>query len=345
MPLVIFITIFGTAGFFIWLIIYLFVLHQEKGEKLIYWLSKFIAWTGKKAEKTATAMSIQGKVDSFITSINSEVESLFPYGLKIKWIASNLDRNSFIEKNRVVVMLDYHKNKDENLSKATVLYMNKAVIPEARPHIHNKLSKAIDLMMTKKALFSFIEARSSLNYFVETVLRPSTEKDAELKNFCEIVEIVDERGLFTRILLRELLELGLKRAGITETGDTVFEATEFIKMLRKLAEKEKGVDVNPVFLRNYIKVIIMLVARSEKIDSGTGPYIRIIEEFLRKSINTFYIFARSDRNIEFAKNVVGVSVEKFPELVTAHEEEYASKTMEGTVLKTYCAILYNRKSI
>ncbi len=77
MTLVSSILTFGiTAGFFIWLIIYLFVLHQEKGENLVGWLAKLIAWTGKKAEKTATAMNIQGKIDSFVAAINTEVERI-----------------------------------------------------------------------------------------------------------------------------------------------------------------------------------------------------------------------------------------------------------------------------
>lgn len=59
-----------TAGFFVWLIIYLFVLHQEKGEKLVGWLAGFIGWASKKAERVATANNIQNKVDSFIISIN-----------------------------------------------------------------------------------------------------------------------------------------------------------------------------------------------------------------------------------------------------------------------------------
>jgi len=344
--MLVFIGMFGvTLGLFVWLVIYLFVLHQERGEKLVYWLSSFIAWSGKKAEKTATAMSIQSKVDSFINSINSEVESLFPYNLKIKWVASDLERSAFIEKDRVIVMLDYHKNKDENLSKATILYMNKAVIPEARPHIHNKLSKAIDLMMTKKALYSFIEARSCLNHFVETILRPSTENDDELKSFCETVEIVDERGLFTRIMLRELLELGLKRSGVTENGETVYETTEFIKMLKTIAEKEKGVDVKTDFLSKNIRVAVVFVARPEMIEFGTAPYTNRINELIKKSANTFYIFARSDRNVDFAKTVVASSVSKFPSLVNTHEEEYAARTSDGKILKNYCAILYNRKSV
>lgn len=334
-----------TAGFFIWLIVYLFVLHQEKGEKVVGWLAGFIAWANKKAERTATASNIQGKIDSFIVSINTEVEGLLPFGLKVKWISPDLSKEAFIENDRVVVMLNYHSNQDENLAKATMLYMNKAVIPEARLHIHQKLGQAIDLMMTKKALFSFIEARSSMGHFISTVLKPQTDKDAELKEICGVIDTIDERGLFTRVLLKELMELGIRRAGITETGDSVFETNEFIKLLKKIADKERGVDVDPTFIKNNIKVAVIMVARPENVGQDHEIYLRAIEERMKKSVRTFYIFARGNRNIEFAKEVVLACAEKFKELAKGHEENFPTKLQDGTVMHGYCAIFNNRKAI
>jgi len=331
----------ATTGFFVWLIIYLFVLHQEKGEKLVGWLAKLIAWTGKTAEKTATAMSIQGKVDSFIEAINTEVEDLLPYGLKVKWISPELDKEAFIEKDRVVILLSYHNNKDENLSKATLLYMNKAVIPEARPHIHTKLGKAIDLMMAKKALYSFVEARSSFGYFVNSVLRPAVDQDQELKEFCQTIDATDERGLFTRVLLRELLELGRKKACITETGDTVLESNNFAKFLNEIAKKEKGEDVPLTFAGCDIKVAIILVARAGVELLTIDPFIKRIKEKIKQSINVVYIFARG-QNIGIAKQVSN-GCKSLPGLIKVHEEEFPTKSPEGDTRIGYCAIFYNRK--
>lgn len=345
MTLFFFIATFGlTAGFFVWLIIYLFVLNQEKGEKVVGWLAGFIGWASKKAERVATANNIQSKVDSFIISINTEVEGLLPFGLKVRWISPDLSKSVFVENNRVVVMLNYHSNQDENLARATMLYMNKAVIPEARPHIHQKLGQAIDLMMTKKALFSFVEARSSMGHFVRTVLRPQTERDTELKDMCGVIDMIDERGLFTRVLLKELMELGVKRAGITETGDTVFETNEFVKLLRKIAEKERGVNVDPTFIRNNIKIAVIMVARPENIDNS-DMYLHAIEERMKKSVQTFYLFARGAINIEFAKKVATSVTEKFKELAKGHEEEFPTKLQDGTVMNSYCIIFHNRKVI
>lgn len=338
------VTVFGMTGFFIWLFYYLFISHQEKGEKFIEWFSKLLSWTGKKAQKVATAKNIQNKINSFVDSINTEVKNLLPYGLKIKWISPEISRESFIQNDRVIVMLNFHRNQDENLSKATLLYMEKAVIPEARPHIHKRLSEAIDLMMTKKALYSFIEARSCLNHYIDTVLRPATENNSDVKEFCNVIDIIDEKGLFSRMLLRELSELGIKRSGVTETGETVHETNEFAKKLVDLAEKEKDVDINPNFIKNHIRVAVILVARSYNVDNH-GVYLKKIKFFIDKSVNTFYVFARGKINISFTKEVVAMTQKKFSQLSLVHEEEYPTKIQSGKIMPGYCAILYNRKTI
>ena len=344
MTLAIAIATFGlTTGFFIWLIIYLFVIHQEKGENLVGWLAKFISWSGKKAQKTATAMGIQGKVDSFVASINTEVKELLPYNLKIKWISPDIDRVAFIKNNKVIVMLKHHSNQDENLAKATLLYMNKAVIPDARPHIDQKLCEAIDLMMTKKALYSFVEAYSSLGYFIESVLRPATEHDISIKDYCTTIDVIDERGLFSRVLLKELQELGLRRAGITESGNTVFESSQFIQMLENLAKKEQGQDVDLSFIKQYIKVAIILVAKPEMISKGPKLYLDMIKKQSKRSVNTFYIFARGRRNIDFAKTIVSECEKTYPEMIKHHTEEYATKLCEN-IVPGYYAVFYNRKT-
>lgn len=334
-------TIFGLVGLFIWLIIDLLVLHQERSERLAGWLAKLISWTGKKAEKTATAMSIQGKVNSFVYSINTEVEELLPYGLKIKWVSPEINEQSFIKKNKVIILLSHHKNQDKNLSKATVLYINKALIPEARPHLNTKLCKAIDLMMTKKALYSFIEARSSFNYFITRILRPKIEEDQCIKEFCTVIDTLDERSLFTRVLLRELKELGYRRAGITETGDTVFETGEFTKFLTEIAKKEQGEDVPLTFSRKYIKVAIILVARPEV--NTPSRFIRMIKEKIKQSINVIYIFARGS-NIDLAKEVY-LLCNQIPELAEVHKGEEFPTKIDNKTMVGYCAIFYNRKTV
>jgi small subunit ribosomal protein S1 len=332
----------GWPGGILIILVYIFVLNPEKGERFLSLLAKLFSKISGTAEKVTTAQGIQSKINSFIKSINSEVENLLPYRLKIKWISEKIDKPSFIKDGRVIVMLKYHQNWDENLSRATLLYMKEAVIPEARQHIHFKLSESIDLMMTKKALYSFAEARSSFNYFLREILHPKIENDTKIKDFCTVIANLEERGLFTRVLLRELKELGYKRAGLAETGDTVFETGKFTKFLTEIAQKERGENVPLTFVGRYIKIAVILVARPETEIWGIDPFIRRIREKIKERLNVIYIFARG-KNIELAKEITK-QCEKMPELVQIHKEEEFPTWRDGDIIKGYCTIFYNRKS-
>jgi len=336
------IQIIGWPSIITGIAVYIFVLKPEKGDNFISFLSKWFSKLSKTAEKTATARWVQGKVNSFINSINSEVEGLLPYALKIKWMSENINKRSFIKNGKVVVMLKYHKNQDENLARATLFYIKEAVIPEARSHIYFKLGEAIDLMMTKKALYSFAESRSSFNYFLNEILRPKTKTDPEIKEFCSVIDRLEERGLFTRVLLRELKELGYKRAGITETGETVYETSEFTKFLKEIAQKEQGQDVPLTFNKTYIKIAIILVARPETESLGAERFIKRIQEKIKQRVNVIYIFARG-RNIKLAKEIFKKCSE-MPELSQIHEEEKFPTWVNGYCVDGYCAIFYNKKA-
>lgn len=341
MMLTFLLTFLGLGGLFSYLLIYLLVLHPEKGERVGLWISNLTVWASNNAKRTRTSLKIQKKIQSFASNINTEVENLLPYELKIKWTSTNTNNSSFIEANKVIVFLPHSKNQDENLARVALLYMNKAVTPDARPHIDNNLSTAIDMMMTKKALYSFHETGSSLDYFVRNILNPSTNKNSELKEYCEVIEIVDEKGLFTRILLRELLSLGRKRGGRTETGDSVHEANLFVKHLKKIAEKERGVDVDPSFFRKDIRVGIILVARSENIKYGEKFYVNSVRKYgIKQSAPVIYISA-INKNIEFAKNVVRLCEKEFGSFKKIHEEDFPIILKDGKTANAYCGILYN----
>jgi len=334
-----FIQLFGWPSIFGVIFIYIFIVNPEKGDRFLSFVSKWFSKFSKSAEKVAVAKGIQNKINNFVKTINSEVEDLLPYKLKIKWINESIGKDSFIRNRKVVIILKYHQNQDENLSLATLFYMKESIIPEAKPHISNKLSKSIDLMMTKKALYSFVDARSSFGYFVREILRKETEKNDEIKLFCSVIEELDSRGLFTRVLLRELKELGYKRAGITEIGDTVVETEKFTKFLDRIARKEQEEDVPLTFNGRYIKISIILVARPG--NSELDSFIKIVKKKIKENVSIIYIFARGS-NIPLAQNVCRIC-KNLSDLSLIYEETDFTTRIDERFVNGYYAIFYNRK--
>ncbi|MEK7074654.1 MAG: hypothetical protein AAB968_02725, partial [Patescibacteria group bacterium] len=134
--------------------------------------------------------------------------------------------------------------------------------------------------------------------------------------------------------------------GVTETGDTVFEAGEFVKLLKRIAEKERGQDIDPIFLKRHIRMSVILIARPEKVDLGHQTYLDAVNWCgVRPGARSIYVFSRGWKNVSFTKEVVSLCENKFPMLTKLHEEEFPTTFDDGTDAPGYCAIFYNRKAI
>ena len=110
------------------------------------------------------------------------------------------------------------------------------------------------------------------------------------------MEEVDEFGLFTRIMLVELIDLANslypQKLGVREIGE---EINGFVDYLLQFPQRPKGQDVELAFPGKYIKVAIVLVARRVKLaEWGYAPYIRRVEDRLTSDFDTVYVMAMDD---------------------------------------------------
>ena len=115
---------------------------------------------------------------------------------------------------------------------------------------------------------------------------------------------LDDLGYFTSILLRELWDVGRKLYPKAPSSSIKQETKDLLEMLNRLAEKRRGVDINPTLEKKNIKISIVLIARPEVVSSyGIDPYIHYINECLGKGIFTIHILARGVLNVHVAKAV------------------------------------------
>lgn len=125
-------------------------------------------------------------------------------------VGEDITPESFIHENMVVVRLGHHKNRDENLIRVLKEYLSQALVPEIKPHLSESVKKAIDFVVMSKALK---KAPSARNRFLENEYKPEIERNQEIKDYCEMMEILDKQGHFTRIFLRELKDLEGRLSG------------------------------------------------------------------------------------------------------------------------------------
>ncbi|MBS7648434.1 MAG: hypothetical protein QXU95_03405 [Candidatus Bathyarchaeia archaeon] len=281
-------------------IILYFIMNPDAVEKWASIIFRFLSFLGPSFDKRAIASYLQSTINSFSKRINSEVQGILPYGIKIKWVTETT-KEAFIKNGEVIVLLRRSNNEARNLATATFTYMSNALIPEARPFVYQPVMVSADLVMARRILLE--EHRpDALVILKKEFLEPIASQILGVSKYYDSLEKLDSQGMLTRLIFTEFNELaGL--LGLRPPTDTIIKETkDFADVMIRLAEKKPGVDINPDYSGNYIKTSVMLIARTG-IDEKT-PYLAWVIRCLNKGIEKIHVFARGKDNIALAISVV-----------------------------------------
>jgi small subunit ribosomal protein S1 len=326
---------FGTLGgaiLFTAFSLYLFssIPHfQRIGSSILQSLS----WI-RKAELASVRLAIEGSLNESRATINSEAQGAMPFPIKVEWVKDETPE-AFVDKYKgeIVVRMRHHKYEPRNLAYATIESVSKGFLPMTRIYLDGKVSKSIDFTITKKML-SELENTEALDYFLAEVVQPESN-DAELRTYLTIMESLNEDGVFTRIFVRELVELGRKL--YPRYDQEACEGTrKLTRFMKKIAERKKGERNDLCFREKWIKLAIMLVAEKEKFfNMGTKPYKQWAEVIAEKGYATLYVLAGGI--MVGPASMVIKELEKSPKLEMVGSETYIGKH-EGELKKKICGV-------
>jgi len=317
-------------GAWVGVVIYL-ITHPDVAEKWGALLSRLFSKISRRAELSSVALDIQGKIDSFSKSVNSEVSGILPYGVKIEWVTGELTKESFFRDGKIILRMNYHSNQDENIVHATMEYITRGMLSDSRPHIDERIMKSADLICTKKLIEK--ERRTALQFYYGEILSPARKSDGELDKYVLIMQQLDESGYFTQILLRELQRLGATMQFSIPEKSVKEETKRFVEFLdEKINKKKPGVDV-PDFVGQKIRTSIVYVARME---TGTiEPHLRFIEGCVKREIDTIYVCARGEYNTLLVKELEK-RLESYSKLTKVSRNEFRLPLWRGRRVNNVC---------
>ena len=326
----------GIAGTAVGLLVFV-VTNFDRAMKLSsYFLEKFSVFDW--AERRSVSNRIQGMINEYASRFNSETNGILPYGIQIEWVdPSKFDRDSFVKQGQVIVRLDSHTNEAKNLSHATWLYVQESLIPDSRKYVDATVMRASDFTVVRKILT--LERRNdALRYFNEALIRPEVEKSAEIEKYMDYLQDINGHGFFTRILLREFLELGPKLYPSVSDPVAETETRELTDMLTRLVRKKRGVDVTPDFKGKIIRTSIMLIARAEAGGLDISPYVKFARNCARDQIPSLYVAAREAFNISLARTVI-TELQSLKLFKKSSEPQEFDIVLEGSPVRVYLAVL------
>lgn len=283
----------------LWITLFVYLItHPEVAEKWGAIINSLISKISKGAERRSVALDIQGRLNSFSKSLNSEVAGIIPYGVQIEWVIGEVNKESFLRENKIILRLGYHTNQDDNVVRAALEYIARGMLSNSRPHADENVMKAVDLISTKKLLEK--ERKTALPYFYTEIMNPYRQSNSDLDKFVQIANDLDEAGYFGRILLKELQILGVSREFSLPEEKVKEDTRQFMDFLdRKVLKKPTRVAVSPTFVSDSISVSIVYVGKTDSID----PHLSWINKCITKGIDRVYICAWGAYNISLVKKL------------------------------------------
>lgn len=314
------------------------LIRPEKLEKWSSWFYRLFCWLGSSFQCRYIAADIQSRLNGSIKQMNYELNEVAPYEIKIHWLKGKeieTDKDSFIEGNNVVVIMKQYLNQDRNLVLATVLYTSLGILPEAKNYIFPKMSSALDLAVIKKIL-ALGGKYSALNYFVKNVLQPERDRDKETARYYEIMEMLDEFGILSRIFMAELLDLSMqlypKRLG---EPNILFETHNLLSFCERIAQRKYGEEINLDFNKQgMVRMSVIMVAKAERREKGIVAYMWRFKDCAKNGSKFVYFLGFHDININFTRNIMAEIIKQ--KLGNKISENIYSSYIAGKRIKTIC---------
>ena len=264
-----------------------------------------------KAEKKYIENDISSRINLARRKMPFGKEYL-PKAIKVEWFENMKGETSYIKENEIVVRLDPAESQQKNIVLLTDSLVKQTSLIGIRHILNEPLELSIDLNLIKN-LLQEIGDRRVLDWFFRNKYQPSVDKSQEIKEWNGKIVEIDERGLFTRLLLVELDDYSKRIMGKPASEEMLREITGLVDFLYKIATKAYGQDVPLDCTSRNIKIGVILVGETSKIlFEGVGPYLRAFAYKMNKQMTSIYV-------IQFDKELMGVTspqdYEAFVELV------------------------------
>lgn len=283
--------IIGSIGI-LGLIAIFIIVFPEKVKLIQASITQLIGKCSFWARKSTIKNRIEGYCDSALKDFHKEIPDVDIPKLVVEWVdGDNFD--TIVKDNEAVVLLQYSHKDTLNIVKAITAYVKDVFLIHAKPYLSASLHNSLDLSVIRYVLQRVRKnSKSTVSHFVK-------EHSDELHKYSATInkiEKVNDSGLFTRLLIRELDEYGNKLLGRIPEEEHSKEADDYLEFLYQIAMREPDEYTKLAFVRLDIKVGVLLVAKIDNYqNNGIRPYLNRIKRGFALGVNTFYLLARDER--------------------------------------------------
>lgn len=242
------------------------------------------------AEKEYIANDITSRINLARRGMPFAKEYL-PSSIGVQWIEGGKGETVSLGNGEMLVRLDPGDLQEENIVLITNALVKRTSLAGIRHIINRPLELSMDMNLVK-SLLTEIGDRRILDWYFRNEYQPTLDESNEVKRWNEKIVEIDERGLFTRLLLVELDNYSRQIIGKTTSPNMLNEITGLIEFLFRIATKIYGQDAPLEYISRHIKIGVILVGETSKVlHDGLDPYLKAFAFAMRRQLASIYVFA------------------------------------------------------
>ena len=191
----------------------------------------------------------------------------------------------------------------------------------------------MDLNLIKDLLKETRDKRV-LDWFFRNEYRPAVEASHEVQEWNGKIVEIDERGLFTRLLLVELDSYSKRIIGKPPSKEMFDEITGLIEFLFRIATKGVGQDAPLEYISRNIRIGVIIVGETSKIlHDGLGPYLKAFAIKTKQKLESIYVLI-------FDKELLGAFDPEAYEQFVRETKSLDQKIMERFQIQKHFELRY-----
>jgi len=293
----------GTLLIFIGVILYLLRILLDEDRSATWRASIYKGLYRISGKSNAEKKYIENDISSRINLARRNMpfgKDYLPKAIKVEWFEGKEGETANIKENEIIVRLDPAKSQQKNIVILADSLVKQTSLIGIRHILKEPLELSMDLNLVKN-LLKEIGDRRILDWFFRNEYQPSIDRTDEIKEWNGKVVEIDERGLFTRLLLVEFDEYSKKIMGKPSSYKMFTEIAGLVNFLYKIATKAYSQDVPLDYTTTNIKIGVILVGETSKILlDGIQPYLKAFTYKMRLQLTSIYV-------IQFDKELLGTT--------------------------------------
>ena len=277
----------------------------------IFWAKVFKPWARKSKFKRLTKLVIKADIRGHVNMAVRHLRTQLPRGwineIDIEWVERET-KDDFFRDDDLVVRVRPYENQSRNFVTVTYYFLRKSFFPQVKKLIPPSQREAAVLQIC--ARISEIRGSDAKEAFIQHVFEPAVDRKNRVINYFHRYQSLDEMGLFTGPLLREVQHIAKELQMKPERVKVNEELNDALKHLEEFSRKYKEIGAkieDDLWSRAGLasKYALLLVAHPQKaaLADGVRVYINRARENFDKGIERLYVLGTREQK-DFAQKVI-----------------------------------------